>query len=672
VQARNTLAGLITGAAVTHRDVQPRWPGRLDARFGLALVGALLGLSQTVSGVYSESTWAPIALGALALALALAVGLPRRQPLAALLPLLCLSGWSWISSGWSDSSDASHIAGDRWLLYAAALAVLWWGIGGSRRAGMALLAGCSAGVLGVAVWMLLRMLEGHGASLFLGTRLNDPLGYVNGEGAYLLAGMWPCLALAERRSSGGKGAVMAGAGLGGVVLLSGVGLLTQSRGWGLALIGSTLLLLAVVPGRRRRGAIVLLCAAAIAAIYVTVSKVWRDLSNVTGMPTAGHIRDAGLAIILGALVAAALWAAAVGLLERLAPPGSQSRARAVRLATGGLAAFGLAAVVATSVNAGAIAHRIRTQYDAFVHLAPGQGSTRLFSGAGNRYDYWRVAWLEFRSAPLIGVGAGNYQPGYYLHRRTTESIQQPHSIELQTLAETGLIGGLMLAVFLVAIAIALRRTARSARTDPLARTLAVAAGGIFAGWLIQTSVDWMHLIPGLTAIALAGAASLLVRSDERPVALVGRARITLIAISAVIAVAGAVAIAPRVLSLHAQAVAETDLAHGRPRAAIADATTALNYDGASVQAFILRAAGFARLHDFPAALANLRLAISTEPRNWAIWALLGDLFTRRGEWARAHAAYEHALSLDPREPALKLAVRSAAERGRVAAARSTG
>jgi hypothetical protein len=405
---------------------------------------------------------------------------------------------------------------------------------------------------------------------------------------------------------------------------------------------------------------VLLTAATIAVIYVPVSNAWRHPSQLTGLPTAANTRGAALAIIFGALAAGALWAVAVGALERFAPQGSRSRARALTVTTGALAALGLAAAVAIGVNAGAIGHRIHTQYEAFVHLAPSPGSTRLFSGGGNRYDYWRAAMTEFRSAPVIGVGAGNYDPGYYLHRRTTESITQPHSIELQALAETGLVGALLLLAFLVAVGIGLRRTARDAGEDPLARTLAIAAGGTFVGWLIQTSVDWMHLIPGLTAIALAAAASLLVAPGGRAVPLVGRARAGLIAATAVIAVAGAVAIAPRVLSLHAQGLAQHDLADGRPRAAIADATTALDYDGSSVEALILRAAGFARLHDFSATLASLRQAISTEPHNWTTWALLGDLFTRRGDRGSAHAAYARALSLDPLDSSLQSLVSSTA------------
>jgi hypothetical protein len=621
----------------------------------LGLLGGALGVSQLVYGAYNESTWAPIALGALAVAVALAIGFPRRPPLALLVPLLALWLWSLISSGWSESADNSVIAADRWLLYAADLAVLWWLIGDSRRRAVALLGGAGAGVLAVGIYILVRMLAGDGAALFLGARLNDPLGYVNGEAGYLLAGLWPCLALGERRGSSAK-SIWAGAGLAGMVVVVGVGLMTQSRGAMLALAGTTLLLLAAVPGRRRRAAALLLVAAAIAVIYPTVSNVWRHPSPVTGLPTTEAMRHAATAVLLAAVLTAIAWMAAVDTLERLAPGGSAAGGHVASLGNYALGLLGLGAVLVVAVNIPSIAHRIRTQYDSFVHLSPSPGSTRLFSGGGNRYDYWRVAVLEFRSEPLIGVGAGNYQPGYYLHRRTTEDIQQPHSIELQTLAELGLVGAALLLAFFVAVGVGVRRTARAARGDPLERWLAVAGGGIFAGWLIETSVDWIHLLPGLTTIALAAAIALVASQPTRTAALTGRTRLALIAATAAVAAAGVVTIAPRALSLGAQTDAQHALADRQPVGAIRDATTALSYDPNSVEALVLRAAGFARLDAFAPTLADLRRAIALEPRNWATWALLGDLFTRRGDTGKARSAYEHALRLDPLEDTVKSAL----------------
>ena len=68
-------------------------------------------------------------------------------------------------------------------------------------------------------------------------------------------------------------------------------------------------------------------------------------------------------------------------------------------------------------------------------------ASRLATGAGNRYDYWRVAVDAWREHPLTGVGAGGYDKPYFAHRTTAEDIRQPHSLPLQVLAELGIVGG---------------------------------------------------------------------------------------------------------------------------------------------------------------------------------------------------------------------------------------
>jgi Flp pilus assembly protein TadD len=121
-----------------------------------------------------------------------------------------------------------------------------------------------------------------------------------------------------------------------------------------------------------------------------------------------------------------------------------------------------------------------------------------------------------------------------------------------------------------------------------------------------------------------------------------------------------VTIAPRILSLHAQASAQQALDGGNPRAAIRDATTALEYDSRSVPALVVRAAGFARLHAFAPALADLKRAVAVEPHNWVTWALVGDLLTRHGNRSAARTAYTRALALDPLEPDLRSALSTSA------------
>ena len=99
--------------------------------------------------------------------------------------------------------------------------------------------------------------------------------------------------------------------------------------------------------------------------------------------------------------------------------------------------------------------------------SPAAGATATTTGASRS--------TSSRTSRCAGVGAGNYDRTYFLERRTTEDIRQPHSIELQTLGElassAGPAGGLPggdRAGFV-------RR--RGGREDLRARGLAVAAGG---------------------------------------------------------------------------------------------------------------------------------------------------------------------------------------------------
>ena len=215
------------------------------------------------------------------------------------------------------------------------------------------------------------------------------------------------------------------------------------------------------------------------------------------------MHDAAVAIVLAAIAAGSSGGRRLAARAAGASPARASEPGRRPLASAGFLAIGVTPALGLALNAPSIVRSARAQYRTFTHLAPSAPTDRFVSGSGNRYDYWRVAWREFRSEPLRGVGAGNYQPGYYRQRRTAEPIQQPHSLELQTLAELGLVGAVLLAGFLVVVGVSVSRAARRARAAPATRTLAVAASGLFAGWFAQTSVDWEHLIPGLTLIALA-------------------------------------------------------------------------------------------------------------------------------------------------------------------------
>ena len=76
------------------------------------------------------------------------------------------------------------------------------------------------------------------------------------------------------------------------------------------------------------------------------------------------------------------------------------------------------------------------------------GATRLASLRSDRYDYWSVALRAFGTEPLRGVGAAGWQVYWLRWRTIPEGARDAHSLELQTLAELGLVGFALLLVFI--------------------------------------------------------------------------------------------------------------------------------------------------------------------------------------------------------------------------------
>ncbi len=457
-----------------------------------AACGALFGASVFAFGFYDPSHWGPLALAVLAVCLALIASLRACPSVSALTAIAGLAGlwlWSLLSRGWSPSPATALVDANRWALYAAMLAALVALVGADRLTARILVGACAAAVLAIAGYVLVRMLAGTAGSLFLGVRLNGPIGYVNAQADFLALGVWPLLAVAERTAR----PLRAGLALGTATTLGALVFVAQSRGSLLAFAASAIAIVALVPGRRAR---LLALALVLAGLYVASGRlagVYRHPSPATGLVTVSALRSAAVAALLAGVACGAAWAGA-GLarraLARVPLAGRDAGTVAATALLAVLLAGGLAAVAARQSS---IRHDISDQYDAFVHLgaSPGGAQSRLFSGGGNRYDYWRIAWKEFESQPLRGVGAGGYDVGYYRDRRTNEDIRQPHSVELQTLAELGLVGGLALLAFVGA---GLAGIWRCRRAD---RLLAVAAGGTFCVWLAHSSLDWIELLPGL-------------------------------------------------------------------------------------------------------------------------------------------------------------------------------
>ena len=125
-----------------------------------------------------------------------------------------------------------------------------------------------------------------------------------------------------------------------------------------------------------------------------------------------------------------------------------------------------------------------------------------------------MALDEFVAHPLVGIGADNFQEQYLVHGRSEETPKYPHSVELRTLTETGLIGALLAVVGLGAALVAGRQALRG--SDRLGRAVAAAALAGFAYWVVHGSFDWFWEFAGLGAPAFAMLGRLRLRRVVAP------------------------------------------------------------------------------------------------------------------------------------------------------------
>jgi hypothetical protein len=615
-----------------------------------AVVGAFLALSPLFDGFYELAWWGPIGVVALvalvARVIALSHPLPRGSGWAA-GSLLVLAVVEFASSRWAESVDRALIEAHRTLLLATLFVLLC--VLAQRREGRFALIGAVAVVTTILNLVIAVLLLDQGVpdDFFVGGRLYGPLGYINGQAAAILLGVWPLVAAAERVRS----PLLAGLALGSATLSVDLFLLTQSRG-GLAALGlSALVMLVFVPGRARRLLMLLPVVVAVVVVLPAATDSFQSASQAVGLPDPDTVRDA---VTLG-LVAALAAGVVGGLIRSLLPLERLERWRldpAVGIAVACIAVGGGAAVLASGAA--------ERGWNNFKSLEAPPPESRLTSGGGNRYDYWRVALDQWTDRPLIGVGAGNYYRDYFRERRTVEDVRQPHSVELQVLAETGLLGGLALLAFIAAVVFAAMRVQHRLDLSIGERALATGAFGAFLLWLFHASVDWLHLLPGVTGAAFASAAVLVVlaarapttaprlRSPLRPVLFAG----------AVIAVAslGVLFLAER-YRLDARDQVRSD-----PAAALERGRDAFELNNQSVPTLYTIAAAQARLNRYSDARSTLERAEELEPSNWVTPALIGDLAVRVRDFELAAASYGRAAALNPRNAELKDLEQQAAER----------
>jgi O-Antigen ligase len=387
-----------------------------------------------------------------------------------------LTLWALLSVIWSITHSESVLDARRDVVYlAGALAVV---VAGSRLTVGVLAAAALTAVVG-----LVRYLVSGPVDPTEGHLLSWPVGYANAFAA--LAAI--ALPIAVAAASQAERWALRAAAAASVPLFLAALVFTDSRG-GAAAAGVGLACLAALDTRRRTLAAtgLRLSPAVVISVVVCVA------AHLTVATTHADLRRAvvGLALIGAAALAVVAVRGPVGA----APGRTLSRRVTVAAALCGV----LLAVLLSAIG-----------------------------GAGSERDaYWRVARHIVSVHPALGAGAGSFGPEWFAQGAVERygGALDAHNLYLETLAELGPIGLVLLLVFL---AVPLTR----ARED------AVAASAYIA-FLAHALLDWDWEMPAVTLAGVLLGGTLLL--PQRGRALPERTRFAIAAVAVALALAALV------------------------------------------------------------------------------------------------------------------------------------
>jgi hypothetical protein len=602
--------------------------------------------------------WAP---GAIVLLALLGIALAALPPLrwaelpatvrVAAVALAAFTAWSFLSIAWAQDAGVALEGADRTLLYLAAflLFALW----PQRPATAAWVLGLwTLGIGVIATVTLVRIgAVSDPRTLFDGDRLTEPVGYANAEAATWAMAFWPAVTFA---ASGRVPWFARGIAAALAVVLLDVALLSQSRGSVLSLPVCAVLLVAIVPGRLRTIAVLIPVLGAAAAALPKVL----DMGDALDGTDAGAVQSAASAVsstVLLLAVAAGVVVALVAAVETFRPPAPAVAARVRRGWTVVVVAGAVLGAAGGLVAIGNPVHRVDNAWHSFkggYDDNTGSGS-RLTAGLGsNRYDFYRVALDVFADHPIAGVGADNFFQDYLRRGHSDETPRNPHNLALRTMAETGIVGTLLLLAALVAALAAGWRGMRAA-ADPLAA--AVAGGAVlgFLYWVVHGMTDWFWEWAGLgaPAFALLGLACALAPRRVPEVADAGalaRRRSATLVLAGAVLVLGALVVA-------GPWQAERDIERAgavfaqRPFESYSRLDRAADLDPVSDRPALIEGSIALRYGDLARARSAFERARDRNPHGQYATLELGAIASVQGDRARALALLRTAVALAPRD-----------------------
>ncbi len=653
----------MTLAALWRQATAPESRGARDALVAGVAVGAPLIVATVLaflSGGYFISSWGIAAMVLLALVAALALAgasVGGRLGLIALAGWALLAAWQGISMAWADDPARARNVMGLTLLYLAALALPMMGLRKRSWLPRASEGALAVSVVVVGAGVAARLFPGFGEDPT--ARLSWPVGYWNALGALAAFGLVLAIGIgaSSTRHSGVRGVAL------GMTPLLALGLLmTLSRGAFVVAAIGLVLLVALSPGRVETvvAGVLALVVSAPALAYANDQPGLVALQGELPDHSSEGLTAAGLTVLGMVLagLAGAFVPMATGRLDD-----ARRRVAGYALAGAGVVVLVVAAA-AFWPSGGPIAAADR-QFDSFREFSPGDRGTsdsisdRLAVAAGSgRWQNWEVAGQEFESAPIVGTGAGDYVFWWNAERTIDVSVVNAHSLFLEVLGESGLIGLVLLLIPIGIGAFAIGRALLSRPPPALARDLGLVAAAT-ATMIVHAGIDWDWQLPAviLPAVVLGGAglrASLSRDGDGDggsrldPAAIAGRG---VAAIGAVVAIA--LLIGPTIAS-HEMASARELAREGDITGALSKAESAAARDPQSSEPPLLEANLYADLGE--SELANQRFAdaLARSPADWVILADWAVALERQGQVDDAALLLSRALELNPRESRVQL------------------
>jgi O-antigen ligase len=638
---------------------------------GLAVTGSLLSFATVAYLALSDGGYDTIPrsqVGIVAwwtiLLAALAGVIPRRLGRAGWMALglmLAFTAWTAATIGWSISRELSADQLGMVATYAGVfmLALTVQGRTAARHA----VYGAAAAVGLVALIAVLSRL--HGAWFPIdprlaykqsASRLAYPLGYWNGLAAFLAMGVPLLLSVA-----GGARRIATQSLAAAALPVAALAIfLADSRG-GVIALGIGLLAFILLTGDR----LCALASAGAAAVGSGVLIAYADHHAIVrqGVDTLAARRadDRMIVVLVLACAGVAMLQVAIGLAGRHAarPAWLEPRPRAQALRIAGV--FAAAVVIALAAGAPGRLDRAWQEFKqpigaATQTVAGTDVFSRLSSAGGNdRYQLWQQAVKAAETRPLTGIGAGAYGLYWQAHASVPLHVSDAHSLYLQTLAETGIVGlALIAGLLLCMLGTGIRRALRA---PPELRMPLAGAAAAIAAFAVSAAYDWVWQLGAIACLALILGAVCLVGGEPRATrrsaaaaAPAPRRRLPRWAAPAGIALTALAALIVIALPLAAaNDLAASQAASGRGdlRTALSDAAAAeraqpFAASPALQQALVLEQAG-----DLPGARAAAVTAVERDASNWQPRLVLARIEDELGWQTLAVASFERARRLDP-------------------------